>query len=196
MKRRLTSLIYLHEQRGLAAAQLCRLLRSRRSCTVADDERQSAYRKVYLCLDNDKPGQQAAERIIGKLVEKGIPSKSLTPTLKDWNEDLLFTEQEENHAKYYSFDCCSNGYVLCAGRRDALAHIYNLNNIKSKTVGDGQHGTARFSTKAEIRRIYKQVPFTPEEWRKKAKKNTLPRSAAGNYRRLSETRRQYYRLCG
>ena len=25
-----------------------------------------------------------------------------------------------------------------------LAHIYNLNNIKSKTVGDGQHGTARF----------------------------------------------------
>ena len=47
-----------------------------------------------------------------------------------------------------------------------LAHIYNLNNIKSKTVGDGQHGTARFSTKAEIRRIYKQIPFTPEEWRK------------------------------
>ena len=37
-----------------------------------------------------------------------------------------------------------------------LAHIYNLNNIKSKTVGDGQHGTARFSTKAEIRRIYKR----------------------------------------
>ena len=55
-----------------------------------------------------------------------------------------------------------------------LTHIYNLNNIKSKTVGDGQHGTARFSTKAEIRRIYKQVPFTPEEWRKKAKKNTFP----------------------
>lgn len=55
-----------------------------------------------------------------------------------------------------------------------LAHIYNLNNIKSKTVGDGQHGTARFSTKAEMRRIYKQIPFTPEEWRKKAKKNTLP----------------------
>ena len=27
-----------------------------------------------------------------------------------------------------------------------LAHIYNLNNIKSKTVGDGQHGTARWAT--------------------------------------------------
>ena len=43
-----------------------------------------------------------------------------------------------------------------------IAHVYNLNNIKSKTVGDGQHGTARFATKAEIRRTYKQVPFTPE----------------------------------
>ena len=35
-----------------------------------------------------------------------------------------------------------------------VSHIYNLNNIKSKTVGDGQHGTARFSTKAELRRIF------------------------------------------
>ena len=26
-----------------------------------------------------------------------------------------------------------------------LAHIYNLNNIKAKTVGDGQHGTARWA---------------------------------------------------
>lgn len=51
-----------------------------------------------------------------------------------------------------------------------LVHIYNLNNIKSKTVGDGQHGTARFSTKAEIHRTYKQVPFTPDEWRSKSKK--------------------------
>ena len=55
-----------------------------------------------------------------------------------------------------------------------IAHIYNLNNIKSKTVGDGQHGTARFATKAEIRRTYKQVPFTPELWRKQAKSNALP----------------------
>ena len=55
-----------------------------------------------------------------------------------------------------------------------LAQIYNLNNIKSRTVGDGQHGTARFATKAEIRRTYKQVPFTPELWRKQAKSNALP----------------------
>ena len=35
-----------------------------------------------------------------------------------------------------------------------LAHIYSLNNIKSKTVGDGQHGTARWATKAETRKTY------------------------------------------
>lgn len=47
-----------------------------------------------------------------------------------------------------------------------VSHLYNLNSIKSKTVGDGQHGTARFSTKAELRRIYKLVPYEPKEWRK------------------------------
>lgn len=60
-----------------------------------------------------------------------------------------------------------------------LSHIYNLNNIKSKTVGDGQHGTARFSTKAEIRRAYKQVPFTPGVWRNQAKGNLLPELPQG-----------------
>ena len=60
-----------------------------------------------------------------------------------------------------------------------LAHIYNLNNIKSKTVGDGQHGTARFSTKAEIRKVYRQVPFTPEKWRRQARENTLPKLPQG-----------------
>lgn len=42
----------------------------------------------------------------------------------------------------------------------------SLNNIKSKTVGDGQHGTARWATKKEIQQAYAHVPFRPEEWRK------------------------------
>ena len=42
----------------------------------------------------------------------------------------------------------------------------SLNNIKSKTVGDGQHGTARWATKKEIQQTYTHVPFRPEEWRK------------------------------
>ena len=42
----------------------------------------------------------------------------------------------------------------------------SLNNIKSKTVGDGQHGTARWATKKEIQQTYAHVPFRPELWRK------------------------------
>ncbi|MDL2232754.1 type IV secretory system conjugative DNA transfer family protein [Ruminococcaceae bacterium OttesenSCG-928-L11] len=42
---------------------------------------------------------------------------------------------------------------------------YSLNRIKSKTVGDGQHGTARWATKREIAAIYRHVPFTPALWR-------------------------------
>ncbi len=54
-----------------------------------------------------------------------------------------------------------------------ISHIYNLNEIKSKTVGDGQHGAARFSTKGELRKIYKYIPFEPKVWRKQAKKDKL-----------------------
>ena len=43
---------------------------------------------------------------------------------------------------------------------------YSLNNIKSKTVGDGQHGTARWATQKEIRSTYHVVPFRPRRWRK------------------------------
>ena len=42
----------------------------------------------------------------------------------------------------------------------------SLDNIKSKTVGDGQHGTARWATKKEIQQTYAHVPFRPELWRK------------------------------
>lgn len=41
-----------------------------------------------------------------------------------------------------------------------LAHIYNLNGIKSKTVGDGQHGTARFASKRELRQTYRKFPLS------------------------------------
>lgn len=53
------------------------------------------------------------------------------------------------------------------------SHIYNLDSIKSKTVGDGQHGTSRFSTNSELRRIYKYIPYEPKVWRKKAKQENL-----------------------
>jgi type IV secretion system protein VirD4 len=46
-----------------------------------------------------------------------------------------------------------------------LAHYYTLNGIKSRTVGDGQHGTARFASKQEMKSTYKHVPFQPKLWR-------------------------------
>ena len=55
-----------------------------------------------------------------------------------------------------------------------LSHIYSLNSIKSRTVGDGQHGTARWATKREIRKTYKHIPFTPDKWRKQAKNGQKP----------------------
>ena len=43
---------------------------------------------------------------------------------------------------------------------------YTLDGIKSKTVGDGQHGTARWATKKEIGKIFQHVPFQPALWRR------------------------------
>lgn len=51
--------------------------------------------KVYLCLDNDEPGQVASDRISTKLFALGIESEILIPTHKDWNEDLLTEEENE-----------------------------------------------------------------------------------------------------
>ena len=41
----------------------------------------------------------------------------------------------------------------------------NLNGIKSKQVGDGQHGTARWATAKEVQEAFLHVPFTPDLWR-------------------------------
>ena len=62
--------------------------------------------------------------------------------------------------------------IIVAGSMFALFIIistvgnhYSLNRIKNKTVGQGQYGTARWATKKEIKRTYKQVDFQPNEWR-------------------------------
>ena len=60
-----------------------------------------------------------------------------------------------------------------------LAYVYSLNSIKSKTVGDGQHGTARWMTKGEQRRVYQHIPFTPKKWREQAKNGKTPTGEDG-----------------
>ncbi len=42
----------------------------------------------------------------------------------------------------------------------------SLNGIKAKNVGQGQHGTARWATKPEIKKTFSFLPFEPEKWRK------------------------------
>ena len=46
-----------------------------------------------------------------------------------------------------------------------LTSNYSLNGIKSKTVGDGQHGTARWATGQEIKKTFANVPFDVVAWR-------------------------------
>lgn len=60
---------------------------------------------------------------------------------------------------------------IVIGGLSMIAHFYTLNGIKSKTVGDGQHGVARFLTKKEIKKTYLQVPYDVKHWREG---NNLP----------------------
>lgn len=46
-----------------------------------------------------------------------------------------------------------------------VGNHYSLNRIKNKTVGQGQHGTARWATKKEVKKTYKRIDFQPNEWR-------------------------------
>lgn len=70
------------------------------SCSVADRvlfqclKDNPNIREVYLCLDNDEAGQNAAQRISDKLFVMGYKADILTPIYKDWNEDLIFTQKE------------------------------------------------------------------------------------------------------
>jgi len=66
---------------------------------------------------------------------------------------------------------------LVIGGLSLLAHYYTLNGIKSKTVGDGQHGVARFATQKEIIKTYEHIPFKVSQWRNG---KNLPRDENGN----------------
>ncbi len=57
-----------------------------------------------------------------------------------------------------------------------LGQGFTLNGIKSRTVGDGQYGTARWATRAEVDRAFRRVPFQPSLWRKGEE---LPTKAQG-----------------
>ena len=53
------------------------------------------------------------------------------------------------------------GFIILANVLDNKS----INGIKSKKVGDGQYGTARWATKSEIRQTFSFLPFEPQKWR-------------------------------
>ena len=57
------------------------------------------------------------------------------------------------------------GMFAVIGGLAMLSYHYTLGSIKSRTVGDGQHGTARWATDKEILQTYAHVPFRVREWR-------------------------------
>lgn len=62
--------------------------------------------------------------------------------------------------------CLFGAAFLVIGLIVAIGSTYSLKGIPNKPVGNGQHGTARFATLREVSNTYKQIPYTPELWRK------------------------------
>lgn len=48
---------------------------------------------VLLCLDNDEAGQKANQRMSEQLEAEGLTVMSQIPKMKDWNDDLLTSQQ-------------------------------------------------------------------------------------------------------
>lgn len=69
------------------------------------------------------------------------------------------------------FICAGGGMFLVIAIILYASNSYNLDGIKAKTVGDGQHGTASFASKKEINETYHLVRYDPKSWRKG---NNLP----------------------
>ncbi len=64
-----------------------------------------------------------------------------------------------------------------------LSNNYSLNGIKSRTVGDGQHGTARWATNQEIKRTYARIPFEVAAWRAGTKRPEVQGLILGSVQR-------------
>ena len=65
----------------------------------------------------------------------------------------------------------------------ALTNNYSLNGIKSKTVGDGQHGTARWATTQEVKKTFANVPFDVASWRAGKRRPTVQGLVLGSVQR-------------
>ena len=74
----------------------------------------------------------------------------------------------------------AGGMLLLLAAVSFLSQRYSLDQIKSKTVGDGQYGSARWATPGEIRKTYVQVPFRVSAWRRGIKRPTAQGLVVGS----------------
>ena len=74
----------------------------------------------------------------------------------------------------------AGGMLLLLAVVSFLSQRYSLDQIKSKTVGDGQYGSARWATPGEIRKTYVQVPFRVSAWRRGIKRPTVQGLVVGS----------------
>ena len=79
--------------------------------------------------------------------------------------------------------------VLCASLLLALFLVTkllggkSLNRIKARTVGHGQHGSARWATRREITSYYTMIPYEPQKWRTQPElRPTKPGFVLGSFR--------------
>ncbi len=82
--------------------------------------------------------------------------------MPDFWVNFMDTLQSSNVAMFIGVGAVM---LLVIGGLSTLSHMYTLNGIKSRTVGDGQHGTARWATKKEIQQTFAHVPFKVKDWR-------------------------------
>ncbi len=69
-------------------------------------------------------------------------------------------------------------YVIIMSTIVGLSYYFSgrrsTDRMKSRRTGDGQHGSARFATEKEKRKMFVSVPFRPDEWRRNGGDASLP----------------------
>ena len=86
----------------------------------------------------------------------------------------------------------AGGMLLLLAAVSFLSQRYSLDQIKSKTVGDGQYGSARWATPGEIRKTYVQVPFRVSAWRRGIKRPTAQGLVVGSVGHPSAGKKQSF----
>ena len=86
----------------------------------------------------------------------------------------------------------ASGMFLLLAAVSFLSQRYSLDQIKSKTVGDGQYGSARWATPGEIRKTYVQIPFRVSAWRRGIKRPTAQGLVVGSVGPPSDSKKRSF----